>query len=122
MTFVGRSALPFEHIRIVGPVASEEWLGCCGATTSYIAASRDDPCSNACSRRSRAACPPPTSRAEGTRSSSEQAGFRSQMTRSSRPYSSASYPSWIDFRSAISVPAIGLVADRYLEVLELART
>jgi glycosyltransferase involved in cell wall biosynthesis len=47
MTFVGRSPVAFEHVRTVGPVASKEVADLLREHDLYVAASRDDPCSNA---------------------------------------------------------------------------
>jgi glycosyltransferase involved in cell wall biosynthesis len=47
LTFVGRTSVAFERARVVGPVASEPLAELLRAHDVYVAASRDDPCSNA---------------------------------------------------------------------------
>src|SRR5262249_54095044 len=47
LTFVGRPVVRFEHARVVPPVPSRELAELLRAGDVYVAASRDDPCSNA---------------------------------------------------------------------------
>jgi glycosyltransferase involved in cell wall biosynthesis len=47
LTFVGRTSVAFERARVVGPVASEPLAELLREHDVYVAASRDDPCSNA---------------------------------------------------------------------------
>jgi glycosyltransferase involved in cell wall biosynthesis len=47
VTFAGNTEQRFERIRVVGPVASEPLADLLRAHDVFLAASRDDPCSNA---------------------------------------------------------------------------
>ena len=47
LTFVGRTAVRFGHARVLEPVASEPLAELLRGQDVYLAASRDDPCSNA---------------------------------------------------------------------------
>ncbi len=47
VTFAGNTEQQFERIRVVGPLASEPLADVLRAHDIYLAASRDDPCSNA---------------------------------------------------------------------------
>ncbi len=122
MTYVGRSALPFEHVRTVGPVTSEELARLLRSHDAYIAASQDDPCSNALLEA--LACGLPAAYlASGGHPELVGAGGLPFADDEELPAVLERLVSELDhFRSAISVPAIGFVADRYLEVLGLART
>jgi len=46
-TFVGRASEPFDHIRLIDPVPSEELADLLRQHDIYITASQNDPCSNA---------------------------------------------------------------------------
>ena len=47
MTFAGRISVPLKHIRTVGPVGSRDLAALLRAHDVFVAASLDDPCSNA---------------------------------------------------------------------------
>src|SRR5436309_11963789 len=47
LTFAGRTQQQFERIRVVGPLASQPLADLLRAHDVFLAASRDDPCSNA---------------------------------------------------------------------------
>lgn len=47
VTFAGRTQETFEHVRVVGPLASEPLAELLREHDVFLAASRDDPCSNA---------------------------------------------------------------------------
>ena len=47
LTFVGRSDKTFEHVRVLGPIASEPLAAELRRSDVYLAPSRNDPCSNA---------------------------------------------------------------------------
>ena len=123
VTFVGQAPTGFEWIRSIGPLPSGEVADELRRHDVYVAASRDDPCSNALARgaRLRASRGVPR-RAAGIPSSS--------ATRASRSASDEELAGVLDrlvagldgFRAAIASPSISSVADRYLEVLGLAPT
>ncbi len=120
LTFVGQSPVSFERIRTVGPVDSAAVAELLRAHDVYIAASRDDPCSNALLEA--LACGLPAAfLASG--------GHPELVGEGGLPFrEDEELPSVLDRlvaeleerRAAISTPAIADVADRYLEVLGLA--
>jgi len=122
LTFIGRSALAFEHIRTVGIVDSDEMARLLRSHDAYIAASQDDPCSNALLEA--LACGLPAAYLES-------GGHPELVGAAGLPFiADEELPDVIErlvaeldrFRSAISVPSIATVANQYLEVLALAGT
>jgi glycosyltransferase involved in cell wall biosynthesis len=120
LTFVGRSSLPFEWIRLVGPVGSTEVAELLRGHDVYIAASRDDPCSN--SLLEALACGLPAAFLEsGGHPELVGAGGLPFGTEGEIPDVLGRLVEELEgFRSSISVPSIASVADSYLRVLGLA--
>ncbi len=122
LTFVGQTGERFERIRTVGPVGSGEVAEVLRAHDVYLAASRDDPCSNALLEA--LACGlPAVFLASG--------GHPELVGAAGVPFhADEELPAAVDwlvagietFRRAISIPGIGAVADRYLDVLGLPRS
>ena len=84
----------------------------------YLAASRDDPCSNALLEALACGLPAVVSRQRRTPGARRAtAACRSASRGGSRRYSSDSSPRLDGYRAGIVVPSITEVADRYLEVL-----
>ncbi len=121
LTFVGRTTRAFDNVAVVGPVDSQEVARLLRAHDVYVAASRDDPCSNALLEA--LACGLPAVFRDERRSP----GAR-RRRRGVRSTPTTRFPSALDRlvaeldrrRSDISVPSIAEVADRYLDVLGLA--
>jgi glycosyltransferase involved in cell wall biosynthesis len=117
LTFVGRSSVAFRHIRSLGPLASVELAEELRRHDVYVAASRNDPCSNALLEG--LACGLPAAyRASG--------GHPELVGEGGLPFESPEdLPAVLDRlvaeleerREAIRIPSLGDVADRYLEVL-----
>jgi glycosyltransferase involved in cell wall biosynthesis len=120
LTFVGRTSMAFERIRTVGPVGSDEVAELLRGHDVYIAASRDDPCSNALLEA--LACGLPAAFLEsGGHPELVGAGGLPFHADEEIPDVLECLVEGIDgFRDAISVSPIASVADRYLEVLGLA--
>jgi glycosyltransferase involved in cell wall biosynthesis len=119
VTFVGRAAQAFERIRVVGPVGSREVAELLRDHDVYLAASRDDPCSNALVEA--LACGLPAVFLES-------GGHPELVGEAGVPFSEdEELPEALDRlvrelderRAAISVPSISEVADRYLEALRV---
>jgi glycosyltransferase involved in cell wall biosynthesis len=119
LTFVGRSSVPFERIRTVGPVGSLEVAELLRGQDVYIAASRDDPCSNALLEA--LACGLPAAFLES-------GGHPELVGKGGLPFrSDDEIPNVLGrlveglagYREATSVPSIATIADRYLQVLGL---
>jgi len=119
LTFVGRSPVAFERIRVVGPVGSEQVAECLREADLYVAASRNDPCSNALLEA--LACGLPAAyRASGGHPELVGGGGLSFSEPEELPGVLERLRAELaDRRAAISVPALPDVADRYLEVLGL---
>jgi glycosyltransferase involved in cell wall biosynthesis len=121
LTFVGRAALRFERIRVVGPIASDGLAELLRGQDVYLAPSRDDPCSNALLEA--LACGLPAAYLES-------GGHPELVGAGGLPYrEDEDLPDVLErlaadldrYRAAIRVPSISTVADRYLDVLGLAR-
>jgi glycosyltransferase involved in cell wall biosynthesis len=117
LTFVGRSAVEFEHIRMVGPVGSSEVAERLREADLYLAASRNDPCSNALLEALTCGLPAAYMASGGHPELVGSGGL---------PFSAPEeLPAILDRltvelderRSAISIPSLADVTDRYLEVL-----
>lgn len=122
LTFVGRAPRPFDRIRTLGPLDSEGVARELRGHDLYLAASRDDPCSNALLEA--LACGLPAVYLPS-------GGHPELVGGGGLPFrSDEELPDVLDelvrgyeaFRAAIAVPAIADVADRYLEILGLGRT
>lgn len=117
MSFVGRSPAAFLRIRVRGPVPSRELANELRRHDVYVAASRNDPCSNALLEA--LACGlPAVYLASG--------GHPELVGDGGLPFVSAEEVPEVlerllgevdDRRGAIRVPSLEQVADRYLEVL-----
>jgi glycosyltransferase involved in cell wall biosynthesis len=120
LVFVGRMPRAFEHVAVVGPVASDEVARLLREHDVYLAASWDDPCSNALLEA--LACGLPTVfRDSGGHP--ELVGDAGVSFRTDDEIPDALDRLVSDFdrrRSAIRVRSISEVADRYLDVLGLA--
>jgi glycosyltransferase involved in cell wall biosynthesis len=117
LTFVGRSPVAFEHARNVGAVTTEQVAELLRLHDAYIAASRNDPCSNALLE----------ALASGLPAAYLDSGGHPELVREGGlPFSAPEeLPEVLgrlaaeleERRAAIRVPALGDVADRYLAVL-----
>jgi len=119
MTFVGQAPVRFERIRAVGPVASNKVAELLRSSDLYIAASRDDPCSNALLEA--LACGLPAAFVES-------GGHPELVGEGGLPFrADEELPQVLDRlseeiegrRAAISMPSISDVADRYVDALGL---
>jgi glycosyltransferase involved in cell wall biosynthesis len=117
VTFAGRTQASFERIRVVRPLASEPLSDLLRSQDLYLAASRDDPCSNALLEALACGLPAAYLRSGGHPElvgdagvgfddPEELPGVLGQLVRDLEQY-----------RAAIHVTALADVADRYLEVL-----
>ena len=119
LTFVGQSPQAFERIRQVGPLDSYGVARLLREHDVYLAASRDDPCSNALLEA--LACGLPAAYLDSG-GHPELVGEGGVPFRSAEdvPDALTSLAADLDgFRSHIRVPALPSVADAYLRVLGL---
>jgi glycosyltransferase involved in cell wall biosynthesis len=121
LTFVGRAALGFERIGTVGPLVSADLAELLRQQDVYLAPSRDDPCSNALLEA--LACGLPAAFLDsGGHPELVGAGGLPFREDDEIPDVLERLVADLDrYRAAIRVPEIAAVADRYLEVLGLAR-
>ncbi|HLG07627.1 MAG TPA: glycosyltransferase [Gaiellaceae bacterium] len=117
MTFVGRTQVRLERIRAVGPVGSEDVADLLRRHDVYIAASYDDPCSNALLEALACGLPAVFRLSGGHPELVGKAGL--PFTKDDElPDVLERLVAEIDARSAaIAIPSLAEVADRYLEVL-----
>jgi glycosyltransferase involved in cell wall biosynthesis len=122
LTFVGQAPARFDHIRAVGPVDSHGVAELLRGHDVYIAASADDPASNALLEA--LACGLPAAYlASGGHPEIVGAGGMAFAADEELPEVLELLEADLDrFRAAIAVPTIASVADQYAAVLGLART
>ena len=117
VTFAGRTETPFERIRVLGPLASDDLAELLRAQDVYLAPSRDDPCSNALLEGLACGLPAAFLRSGGHPELVGEGGLGFDDAEE-LPELFARLRRELDARrAAISVPALADVAERYLEVL-----
>ena len=117
VTFAGRTDTKFERIRIVGALASQELAELLRAQDVYLAASRDDPSSNALLEGLACGLPAAFLRSGGHPELVGEGGLGFDDAEE-LPEVFARLRRELDGRrAAIRVPALADVAERYLEVL-----
>ena len=117
LTFAGNTQARLERIRVVGPLGSEPLAELMRAQDVYLAASHDDPCSNALLEALACGLPAAFRRSGGHPELVGEAGIGFDDAEE-LPNVFARLSAELDARrAAIRVPALADVADRYLEVL-----
>jgi glycosyltransferase involved in cell wall biosynthesis len=117
VTFAGRTQSRFERIRVVGPLPSLPLAELLRTQDVYLAPSRDDPCSNALLEALACGLPAAYLRSGGHPELVGDAGVGFDAPEE-LPEVLVRLASELDERrSAIRVPVLADVADRYLEVL-----
>jgi glycosyltransferase involved in cell wall biosynthesis len=120
LTYLGQPPVAFEWITAIGPLPSDEVAAELRRSDVYVAASRDDPCSNALLEA--LACGLPAAYLES-------GGHPELVAGGGLPFHTDDELAEVldllvagleGFRAAIATPALASVADRYLEVLGLA--
>ena len=117
VTFAGRAPARFECIRTVGPLVSEALGDLLRAHDVYLAASRDDPCSNALLEALACGLPAAFLRSGGHPGLVGDAGVGFDDPEDLPEVLERLRDELDDRRAAIHVPSIEAVAGRYLEVL-----
>ena len=120
LTFVGQSPVPFERIRTVGPVDSHRVAELLRSHDAYIAASRDDPCSNALLEALACGLPAVFLASGGHPELVGEGGLPFREDEELPDVLDRLVSELDSRRAAISTPSIPSVADRYLEALGLA--
>jgi glycosyltransferase involved in cell wall biosynthesis len=120
ITFVGQLSQPYRRIRHVGPLDSQGVAQLLREHDVYLAASRDDPCSNALLEALACGLPAAYLASGGHPELVGDAGVPFDSP-DDVPDALLHLASDLDgYRSQISSPSLASVADRYLEVLGLA--
>ena len=120
VTFVGQLPQPFERIRHVGPLDSHGVARLLGEHDVYLAASRDDPCSNALLEALACGLPAAYLVSGGHPELVGDAGVPFDSP-DQVPDALLQLAADLDgYRAHISVPSLASVADAYLRVLGLA--
>ncbi len=120
LTFVGQSAVTFQRIRAVGPVDSHGVAELLRGHDVYIAASRDDPCSNALLEALACGLPAAFLASGGHPELVGEAGLPFAEDEELPLVLDRLVSELEERRAAISTPSIASVADRYLEALGVA--
>ena len=117
VTFAGNTNETFERIRVVGPLASEPLADLLRTQDVYLAPSRDDPCSNALLEALACGLPAAYLRSGGHPELVRHAGLGFDAPEE-LPDTLRQITSRLEeLRSAISVPELSDVGDRYLAAL-----
>jgi len=117
LTFVGRSPVRFDRIRMLPPVPSTELAELLRRHDAYLAASLDDPCSNALLEALACELPAVYRRSGGHPELVGEAGVAFDEPEELPAAIECLAAGLEGYRAAIRVPALADVADRYLEVL-----
>ena len=117
VTFAGQTRQRFERIRVVGPLASQQLADLLREQDVYLAASRDDPCSNALLEALACGLPAAFLRSGGHPELVGEAGIGFEDPEELPGVLARLADELEERRALIQVPALADVADRYLEVL-----
>jgi glycosyltransferase involved in cell wall biosynthesis len=117
VTFAGRTQARFQQIDVVGPLASDALAALLRGHDAYLATSRDDPCSNALLEALACGLPAAFLRSGGHPELVGDGGIGFDEAEELPDVLMRLRDELDERRAAIRVPALGEVADRYLEVL-----
>jgi glycosyltransferase involved in cell wall biosynthesis len=117
LTFVGRTSVAFVHARVVGPVASEPLAELLRGHDVYVAASHDDPCSNALIEALACGLPAAYVRSGGHPELVGEGGIGFDAADELTDVLDRLAAEIDERRAAIRLIPLADVADRYLEVL-----
>lgn len=118
-TFVGRSALQFDRIRIVPPVGSDALAGLLRQHDVFIVASRNDPCSNALIEALASGLPAIYLKSGGHPEIVGEAGFGFTSDEEVPNLLDRLVNEYEKRTSMIALPTIAEAADRYLDVMRI---
>ena len=117
LTFAGRTDQTFEHVRVLGPIASEPLAAELRRSDVYLAPSRNDPCSNALLEALASGLPAVFRASGGHPELVGDAGVAFDEPDEVVGALERLVSELDERRAAIQVARLGEVADRYLEVL-----
>ncbi|MCE7858653.1 MAG: glycosyltransferase family 1 protein [Chloroflexi bacterium CFX2] len=119
MTFVGRSPVTFNHIRMIPAVDSNHMAGLFREHDIYITASKNDPCSNSLIEALACGLPAIHLQSGGHPEIVKQAGVGFEAAEQIPELLEKIINDYESFQSLISIPSIQQVTEEYLKVLEL---
>jgi len=117
LTFAGRTGDTFEHVRVLGPIATEPLAAELRRNDIYLAPSQNDPCSNALLEALASGLPAVYRASGGHPELVGDAGIPFDEPDEAADALDRLVGELEDRRSAIRLASIGDVADGYLEVL-----
>jgi glycosyltransferase involved in cell wall biosynthesis len=117
LTFVGNTQSSFDRIRVISAVPSAEVAAVLRRHDVYLAASRDDPCSNGLLEALACGLPAAFRRSGGHPELVGDGGIAFEQPEELPDVLDCLRRELDERRAAIRVPALHEVADRYLEVL-----
>ena len=117
LTFAGRSDEVFEHVRVLGPIATEPLAAELRRSDVYLAPSRNDPCSNALLEALASGLPAVYRKSGGHPELVGEAGVPFDAADEAAAALDRLVAELEEKRTAIRMARIDDVADRYLEVL-----
>ena len=118
-TFVGRSQIQFECIRMIAPIPSEQLAELLRQHDIYIIASRYDPCSNALIEALSCGLPAIYLNSGGHPEIVGQAGLGFDSEEEIPELLNRLIEEYEERQSRISLPTLAAVADRYLTVMRI---
>jgi glycosyltransferase involved in cell wall biosynthesis len=118
VTFAGQTESRFERVRVIEPLASEPLADLLRAQDVYLAASRDDPCSNALLEGLACGLPAAFLRSGGHPELVGDGGIGFDDAEELPDVLGRLAAELDERRAAIRVPVLAEVADRYIEVLQ----
>jgi glycosyltransferase involved in cell wall biosynthesis len=117
VTFAGRTQVSFANIAVVDPLPSRELADLLRTHEVFLAASRDDPCSNSLLEALACGLPAVFLRSGGHPELVGDAGFGFDAAEEVPAALGRLRAELAERRAAIRVPSLAEVADRYLDVL-----
>jgi glycosyltransferase involved in cell wall biosynthesis len=118
ITFVGQTAARLSHVQVVPPLASKALAELLRSQDVYLAASRDDPCSNALLEALACGLPAAYLRSGGHPELVNDGGIGFEVPEELPTTLERLEEELEDRRAAITVPLLEDVAERYLQVLQ----
>jgi glycosyltransferase involved in cell wall biosynthesis len=119
LTFAGRPQVAFERFGLVGPLDSAALADLLRTQDAYVAASRDDPCSNALLEALACGLPAAYRESGGHPELVGDGGLPFSIDEELGGVLDRLVVELDERRARISTPSIASVADRYLQVLGL---
>jgi glycosyltransferase involved in cell wall biosynthesis len=119
MTFVGRSPVVFENIRMIPAVDSYRMADLFREHDIYVTASRNDPCSNSLIEALTCGLPAVYLQSGGHPEIVKQAGLGFEAAEQIPELLDRLAADYEKYRSLISLPSIQEVSEEYLKALEL---